>query len=229
MPILPRRFAKLKKILNYRLTDLTIMVENVHKPHNLSALIRSCDAVGVLEAHAINGEEKHPTFNCTAKGSEKWVKLRTHENIKKGISYLKKNGFKIYGTNVDNNSIDYRDCNFTEPTAFVLGAEKWGLSEEAKKMMDQNLYIPMRGMVQSLNVSVAGGVLLFEALRQREINGLKEGKKDIIKKDIYEKILFEWAYPEVAEWCKKEGKLYPKVNDDGEIIETLPRNIRMKY
>ena len=142
MPVLPRRFERLKSTLNRRMSDLTVALEAVEKPHNLSAILRSCDAVGVLDAHAISNEDKNlPTFNSTAQGSQKWVKLHNHKNINVLVKSLKESGFKLYGTILDAGSIDYRECDFTGPTAFFLGAEKWGLSKEAKELMDSYIYI----------------------------------------------------------------------------------------
>ena len=172
MPLLPRRFERLKTVLNQRMSDLTVLVEHVEKPHNLSAILRSCDAVGVLEAHAVSFSGRPRTFNSTAQGSQRWVSLRDHADISTAVHHLKERSFRLYGTNLGVDARDYRDCDFTGPCAFVLGAEKWGLTEEATALMDQAIFIPMRGMVQSLNVSVATATLLFEALRQRQSAGL---------------------------------------------------------
>ena len=229
MPILPRRFQRLKSVLNKRMSDLTVLVENVEKPHNLSAIIRSCDAVGVLEAYAIFNKEKFLTFNSTAQGSQKWVQINQYKETTEAIKILKKKGFKLYGTNLSPKSIDYRECNFTRSTAFVLGAEKWGISEEASSLMDEHIHIPMRGMVESLNVSVAASALLFEALRQRQVANLIPESGEGMSKETYKKKIFEWAYPEVANWCKSEGKLYPELNEKGEIIDELPRTEKMRY
>ncbi len=229
MPLLPRRFKRLQSVLNQRMNDLTVVMENVEKPHNLSAILRTCDAVGVLEAHAVSHEGKLNTFNSTAQGSQKWITLNNHSNIDFAINSLKQKGFRIYGTSLDKHSIDYRECNFLEPTAFVLGAEKWGLSKSSTELMDQSIYIPMRGMVQSLNVSVAAAILLFEALRQRQIAGIIPQDGEGLSNDLYKKKLFEWAYPEVAEWCKSQGREYPSMNLEGEILERLPRTIKIHH
>ncbi len=229
MPLLPRRFERLKAVLKCRMADLTVLVEHVEKPHNLSAILRSCDAVGVLEAHAICKRGKTSTFNSTAQGSQKWVKLHEHSNIESAVKALKEKGFKLYGTNLGIEAKDYRKCKFTGPTAFVLGAEKWGLSEYATNLMDQSIFIPMRGMVQSLNVSVAGATLLFEALRQRQEEKLVPESGEGLTRELYEQTIFEWAYPEVAEWCKYKGRGYPKLNELGEILEVLPRTIKLPH
>ena len=229
MPILPRRFERLRAVLNQRMANLSVLVEHVDKPHNLSAILRSCDAVGVLEAHAVSLSGRSRTYNSTAQGSQRWVPLHGHPNIEAAVKTLKERGFHLYGTNLSVDAVDYRDCDFTGPSAFVLGAEKWGLSEDATKLMDTDVFIPMRGMVQSLNVSVATATLLFEALRQREEAGLAPSVGEGIPGDNYDNVLFEWAYPDVAQWCREQERPYPPLNDVGEIQEELPRTTRLKY
>ena len=228
MPLLPRRFERLRSVLNQRMADLTVLVEHVEKPHNLSAILRSCDAVGVLEAHAVSFSGRPRTFNSTAQGSQRWVPLHDHADIGTAISHLKQRGFRLFGTNLSVDARDYRECDFTGPCAFVLGAEKWGLTEEATALMDQAVYIPMRGMVQSLNVSVATATLLFEALRQRQVAGLAPQNGEGIPAGDYDTLLFEWCYPEVAAWCREQGRPYPPLGDEGEILEELPRTAKLR-
>ena len=229
MPLLPRRYERLKSVLNKRMSNLTVLIENVEKPHNLSAIIRSCDAVGILEAYAIFNKEKYLTFNSTAQGSQKWVQINQYKETTKAIKVLKSKGFKLYGTNLNPTSIDYRECNFKGATAFILGAEKWGISEEAASLVDEHIHIPMRGMVESLNVSVAASALLFEALRQRQVANIIPESGEGMSQETYKEKIFEWAYPEVAQWCKSEGRKYPELNENGEIIDDLPRTRKMRY
>ncbi len=228
MPLLPRRFERLRSVLNRRMADLTVLVEHVEKPHNLSAILRSCDAVGVLEAHAVSLSGRPRTFNSTAQGSQRWVPLHDHADIGTAVEHLKEGGFRLYGTNLGVEARDYRDCDFTGPCAFVLGAEKWGLSAAATTLMDQAVFIPMRGMVQSLNVSVATATLLFEALRQRQAAGLVPKHGEGIPPEHYNTLLFEWAYPQVASWCREQGRPYPALSEQGEILEELPRTSRLR-
>ncbi|KEF41355.1 MAG: RNA methyltransferase [Cyanobium sp. CACIAM 14] len=228
MPLLPRRFERLRAVLDRRMGDLTVLLEHLEKPHNLSAILRSCDAVGVLEAHAVCLEGRLPTFNSTAKGSQKWVPLQRHDNTLAAINALKEQGFRIYGTHLGMEAIDYRCCDFSGPTAFLLGAEKWGLSDVAAEGIDQAIHIPMQGMVQSLNVSVAAAILLFEALRQRQVRGLVPTRGEGVPPERYRDQLFEWAYPEVAAWCRQEERPYPELGHDGEILAELPRGKRMR-
>lgn len=211
------------------MADLTVLLEHVEKPHNLSAILRSCDAVGVLDAHAVSYSGRLRTFNSTAQGSQKWVPLKDHSSIEVAVTTLKKRGFRLYGTHLDANARDYRDCDFCGPTALVLGAERWGLGELTASLMDEGIFIPMRGMVQSLNVSVAAATLLFEALRQRQVAGIAPNNGEGLEPALYKQRLFEWAYPEVATWCQQEGRQYPALNEQGEIQEALPRNVKLRY
>ncbi|MFM7312298.1 MAG: tRNA (guanosine(18)-2'-O)-methyltransferase TrmH [Cyanobium sp.] len=228
MPLLPRRFERLQAVMNRRMADLTVVLEHVDKPHNISAILRSCDAVGVLDAHVISLKGRQATPNDTARGSQKWVALHRHPDSAGILGSLREQGFRLYGTHLGVNARDYRDCDFTGPTAFVLGAEKWGLSETATALVDQALVIPMQGMVQSLNVSVAAATLLFEALRQRRAAGLLPSQGEGVARELRESRLFEWAYPEVAQWCRKEGRPYPELDDEGAIAEELPRSLRLR-
>ena len=228
MPLLPRRYERLKAVLDQRMGDLTLLLEHVEKPHNLSAILRSCDAVGVLEAHAVCLRGRLPTFNSTAQGSQKWVPLQLHESGVAAMQALKARGFRVYGTLLSATAVDYRSCDFTGPTAFVLGAEKWGLSPEAAALVDQAVIIPMRGMVQSLNVSVATAMLLAEALRQRQAAGLVPQAGEGVEPERYRRQLFEWAYPQVAAWCMREGRPYPALTHEGAIAEELPRTLRLR-
>ena len=228
MPLLPRRFERLQSVLNHRMADLTVLLEHVEKPHNLSAILRSCDAVGALEAHAVSFDGRPRTFNSTARGSQKWVPLHDHPDAETAIRCLKERGFRLYGTHLGVNAKDYRDCDFTGPTAFVLGAEKWGLTDQARDLMDEALFIPMRGMVQSLNVSVATATLLFEALRQRQVAGLAPTQGEGLKPEQYQQLLFEWSYPEVARWCREQERPYPALSEEGALMEELPRTVKLR-
>ena len=221
MSILPRRFERIKNVLNCRMRNLTVLVEAVNKPHNLSAILRTCDAAGVFEANFISEKDKVKTFNSTAQGSQKWVKLNNHETTISAVSELKKKGFKLYGTTLNERSTDYRNFDYSENTCFVLGAEKWGLSDQLISKVDESIFIPMSGMVQSLNVSVAASILLFEAIRQRESKSLLPLKGEGLSAEEYEKTLFEWSYPELASIYRKSGNKYPKMNQYGEINEVV--------
>ena len=214
--MIPRRYARLRQVLDRRQPDLTVLMEDVHKPHNLSAIIRTCDAVGVFAVHAVNRHSDTPTYSQVAQGSEKWVKLHSHPDIKTAIRSLQQDHYQVYAAHLSANAIDYRQVNYTQPTAILLGTEKWGVTTEAADLVDGHIIIPMQGMVQSLNVSVANAVILFEAQRQR----LEAGMYDRIRLDsaVYDRTIFEWGYPDIADMYRREGKPYPQLGTEGEII-----------
>jgi len=219
MSVLPRRFKRIKSVLNKRQQNLTVLVEGVSKPHNLSAILRTCDAAGVFEANFICNKHEVKTFNSTAQGSQKWVKLNNHSSSIDAAKKLKNKGFKLFGTTLNKKSIDYRKLDFTQNTCFILGAEKWGLSEDLISEVDECIYIPMYGMVQSLNVSVAASILLFEAIRQRDRVSILPKNGEGIDQEIYQKTLFEWAYPGMKNYYKKNGYKYPEIDENGEICK----------
>lgn len=214
--MIPRRYARIKQILDRRQPDLTVLTEDVHKPHNLSAIIRTCDAVGVFAVHAVNRHSDTPTFSQVAQGSEKWVKLHSHPDIKTAIAHIQQQNHKIYAAHLSDTAIDYRQVDYTQPTAILLGTEKWGVTDEAASLVDGHIVIPMQGMVQSLNVSVANAVILFEAQRQR----LQAGLYDEVRLDpeVYQQTVFEWGYPDLADMYRRQGKPYPKLGEQGEIL-----------
>ncbi len=143
--------------------------------------------------------------------------LRTQSNIKIAITNLQEQGFKVCAAHLSQKAVDYRNLDYTKPTAILLGAEKWGVSKEAAGLVDEHIIIPMVGMVQSLNVSVAAAVILFEAQRQR----LEAGYYDRVRLDpaTYSLVLFEWSYPDLAARYREKGQSYPNLGLEGEIIE----------
>ena len=213
----PERFQKIKDILNKRQPDLTVVLDNIHKPHNLAAIIRSCDAVGVSDIHGISSNEQKVGVNLkSASGSNHWVNLHIHHSIPNVISELKQSGFSIYAANDSAKAIDYRKIDYTKPSVIVLGAELDGILPETLDVVDEEIKIPMQGMVESLNVSVANAVILFEAQRQRLKVGLYE--KCRLDKNTFEKLLFEFSYPEAAKVYQSKGEPYPELDTEGQII-----------
>ncbi len=192
------RLEKIKRVLNYKQPTLQIFLEDVHDPHNISAVMRSADAVGVLNFYFSrkNNEKVNISQNVT-QGSYKWLfpKKINYEDRIEFIKSKKKEGFRVYTTYLDDSSINFREANFKEPSLIVLGNEKDGVSKELLKEADQNIIIPMYGMSQSLNVSVAAAVILYEAQRQREEAGFYDQVQ--LSKNEYEKILKEWLFREI--------------------------------
>ena len=214
----PERFQKIKKVLNKRQPDLTVIMENVHKPHNIAAILRSCDAVGIGKVYGISNSEQRVGVNLkSASGANHWVNLEVKSTMNKCIHQLKAKGFSIYCANRSKNSVDYRKIDYTKSTAIVLGAELDGVSENMINNTDGEIKIPMQGMVESLNVSVANAIILFEAQRQRNKAGNYNSKR--LDDSIYQRLLFEFSYPEVASILNKNQASYPDLDDEGQIIK----------
>ncbi len=213
----PRRFRRIRSVLERRQPDLTVVLENVHKPHNFSAVVRTADAVGIWEAHAVVLEGGLPLHHLAAGGSKRWVKVRVHSDLEGALAALGDGGFQLLAAHPSGGAVDFRAVDFTRPTAVLFGQEKDGLTEEALAAADARIRIPMEGMVASLNVSVAAALILFEAQRQRRAAGHYEESR--LDPEIFERTLFEWCYPEIAEQCRRRGAEYPALTDQGEIAD----------
>lgn len=154
-----------------RQKTLAIVLENVDDPHNVGAILRSCDAFGVGEVHLLYTINKAPRNrelkSKSAASAAKWLKITKWDSVSKLVAYLKKKKFKIAVTKLTGNSVDPASVDLSKPVAMVIGNEHDGVSDQLSKKADLNLVIPMIGFVQSFNVSVAAALLLYEASRQR--------------------------------------------------------------
>ena len=211
----PERFRRLSLALERRQPDLTVLMERVHKSHNLSAILRNCDAVGVLEAHAVLPPDGFDIHAHTSAGTAKWVRVRRYISTEVAVDALKGRGFHILAAHPGPEAIDFRNVDFTKPTALMMGAELFGLSDKALELANVRVSIPMVGMAQSFNVSVATALLLFEAFRQREAAGMYQSSR--LEPEEFDRILFEWAYPRIARHLRARGTPYPTIAPDGDI------------
>lgn len=163
-----RRLNRLVQVLRHRQPDMTIVMENIHDPHNVSAVMRSCDAAGVMEVQLIYTDTDFPYIGKKSSASaKKWVELRQFKNVKDCCKKLHEEGFTIFATHLEEKAKSLYEIDMTKKIAIVVGNEHKGVSSEAARLADGILQIPMFGMIQSLNVSVATAVILFEAVRQR--------------------------------------------------------------
>jgi tRNA (guanosine-2'-O-)-methyltransferase len=166
-----QRIAKVKKVLAGRFADLRVVLEEVKNTHNASAVVRTCDAAGILFLDVISRENlPFPVNEAISTRAEKWLNIDTFTDTKECLSLLKAQGFAIAATYLGDDTIPYTDVDFTKPIAVVFGNEAEGISLEARDMADFAIRIPMAGMVRSLNLSVSAGIILYEALRQRLVS-----------------------------------------------------------
>tara|TARA_R110000744_G_scaffold13361_19_gene38939 strand:- start:34 stop:801 length:768 start_codon:yes stop_codon:yes gene_type:complete len=209
------RYQRIRKLLATRQPSLTICLEQVHKPHNVSALIRSCDAVGINRIHAV-WDSNARLRKKTSMGAENWVYTDMHANIGDAVRHLKQQDMQILVTHLSDDSVDFREIDYTKPTAIILGQEKSGATEDAIALADKNIVIPMVGMVQSLNVSVAAAVVLYEAQRQRELAGMYNTIN--LSEEECQRVLFEGGFPVLSRVCKNKAIDYPHIDENGNIV-----------
>jgi tRNA (guanosine-2'-O-)-methyltransferase len=220
-----RRFDRIVATLSRRQPDLSIAMENVHKTRNFGALARTCDAVGIGVIHAITPDDSRVVLgHKTAGGTERWLSVRRHPNIATAYADFRDRGFTLLAADLGPDTVDFREVDYTIPTVIVVGSELDGLSMEAAMNADDRIHVPLMGMVESLNVSVAAGVILFEAARQRQQAGLYARRR--ISDEEYTRLLFEWLHPAVARYCRAHRRAYPGLDDDGEIREPISGNRR---
>ncbi len=213
----PERSARLRAVLDRRQPDLVLVTDFVNKQRNLSAIVRNCDAAGVMSVHAVLGEEDYRSYRGTAMGSHRWVEVVRHQTACSAISHLQERGFQVVAAHLGERAGDYRAVDYCRPTAILLGAERRGVSRDAIAAVDGCITVPMMGMVESYNVSVASGIILAEAQRQRQLAGLYDHCR--IDPETYQRLLFEWAYPELRAYCEKQGLAYPPIDESGELVE----------
>ncbi len=187
-----KRLEKMKRVLNFRQPDLTVVCENIHDPHNVSAILRSCDAVGVLSVHLLYNLEKFPKLGRKSSASaNKWINIQKHKKYSDVKQVLQNQGMRIFATFLDPSAKSIFEIDWTLPSAIIVGNEHRGVSDDALQIADQKIYIPMFGMVESLNVSVATAVILYEICRQR----LQAGFYSVPKSE-------DWILQHLKKWLE---------------------------
>ncbi len=197
------RLKRLRECLSKKQMGLRLYLEDVKNYHNVSAIIRTADATGVLYIY-YSLEGRLPVNDSITCGAHKWVIL---ERVKEKASFLKEmkdRGYKIVVTALSNDSVDFREIDYRDKTLIVMGNELEGVSEEVREKADVIARIPMHGMVQSLNVSVATALMLYEAERQRKAKGLYEVKQ--VPDALEEELLFKWGFKDVLK-KKARGRI----------------------
>ena len=169
----PERTERLNKVLSKRQPGITVVLENVSDPHNISAVMRTCDAIGIQDIYVLNTViGKHKKWGANSSSSAaKWLTIHQFTDVNACFEALRKNYQKIYITHLSSDAADLYDLNLTESVALVFGNEHSGVSDELIGLCDGNFIIPQVGIIKSLNISVACAVTLYEAYRQKKIAG----------------------------------------------------------
>lgn len=187
----PERIQKLITVLNKRQDDITVVLENISDPHNISAVMRTCDAVGVQDIYVLNTKiPRHKKWGARSSSSAaKWLTIHQFDNAPECFLSLRNRYSKILTTHLSSDALNLYEADFTGSTAIIFGNEHDGVSEEIRKLADGNILIPQAGIIRSLNISVACAVVLYEAFRQKFQAGHYNHSRldDVRMKDLLDK------------------------------------------
>ncbi len=192
----PDRREKIQTVLSKRQNDITIVLENVFDPHNISAVMRTCDAVGVQELYVLNTKiPRHKKWGAKSSSSAaKWLTVYQFDNAEECFSELRKKYSKILTTHLSSDAVNLYEIDLTQPVALIFGNEHSGVSEEIRKLADGNFIIPQSGIIRSLNISVACAVTLYEAYRQKALAGHYDKAK--LNEKVLKDLMDKWGYEE---------------------------------
>lgn len=184
------RRANFKKVLDRRSKHFTVAIEDIYKPHNASALVRSCDVFGLQTINVIQNKYTFKASNRVARGAQKWLDFtyfnkKNKNNSLECIAYLKQQGYQIIATTPHNDSCLLSQFDISKPSAFFFGVEKQGLSDDILSNADGFLKIPMVGFTESLNISVAAAIILHNATERLRASDINWQLSDKEKMDYY--------------------------------------------
>lgn len=194
----PERTNKLIKVLSKRQANLTVVMENVQDPHNISAVLRTCDAVGIQDVYILTTKiPRHKKFGYKSSSSAlKWLTIHEFDNLEECMSAVRKNFSKILTTHLSSDAVQLYDIDFTESVALVFGNEHSGVTDECRALADGNFIIPQMGIIQSLNISVACAVSIYEAMRQKMVAGHYDHAS--LPKEQMDGLLTQWGVEELT-------------------------------
>jgi tRNA (guanosine-2'-O-)-methyltransferase len=174
--LVPSRKARIDEVVASRTRTLTVVMESFCDPQNVNAVLRTCEAFGVQEVHVVEGPMKPYGRNKKiSQNADKWLDLRRWKRTADCLAHLRAQGFRAYAAHLGDGSRPLAGLSFADKVALVFGNESRGVSDEAVALCDARYAIPMRGFVQSLNVSVAVAVSLSRALERREAERGRHG------------------------------------------------------
>lgn len=195
----PERKQRLTSVLDKRQGNITVVLENVFDPHNISAVMRTCDAVGMQDIYILNTKiPRHKKWGAKSSSSAaKWLTIHQFEHAGECFSSLRKHYSTILTTHLSSDAISLHNIDFTKSIALVFGNEHSGVSDEIRALADGNFIIPQVGIIRSLNISVACAVTLYEAYRQKSNAGhYNQQSLDGVR---YDELLKEWSVPTAPE------------------------------
>jgi tRNA (guanosine-2'-O-)-methyltransferase len=189
----PERTERLLSVMSKRQPDLAVVLENVFDPHNISAVMRTCDAVGIQDVFVLNTKiPRHKKWGARSSSSAaKWLTVHQYDQADLCFRDLRSRYSRIFTTHLSTDAVSLYEIDFTESVALVFGNEHAGVSEEIRRMADGNFIIPQMGIIRSLNISVACAVSIYEALRQKTNAGHYKNQR--MPAERATKLLNEWG------------------------------------
>lgn len=189
----PERYQRIINVLNKRQNNLAVVLENVFDPHNISAVMRSCDAVGIQDIYVLNSKiPRHKKWGAKSSSSAaKWLSVHQFTDVQTCFEALRKRYDKILTTHLSSDAVEIYDIDFTRSLALVFGNEHDGVSEEIRALADGNFIIPQVGIIKSLNISVACAVTIYEAYRQKSRAGHYDQRN--LPEPRFNTLLKEWG------------------------------------
>jgi len=206
----PERRERLLSVLNKRQNDITVVLENVFDPHNISAVMRTCDAVGVQDIYVLNTRiPPHKKWGAKSSSSAaKWLTIHQYTDAQECFAALRRNYQLILTTHLSSDAVPLHSIDFTGRIALVFGNEHSGVSDEIRALADGNFIIPQTGIIKSLNISVACAVTLYEALRQKTVAGHYAERR--LEPERFGKLLTEWGFLDA-----EAGEILTEKNSEG--------------
>lgn len=191
----PERRERLLSVINKRQSNLTVVLENVEDPHNISAAMRTCDAVGIQDMYVLTNKTPRRHWGRRSSSSaDKWLTVHQFTDVNLLFAELRQRFDKIYTTHLSSDAVSLYDIDFTGSVALIFGSEHYGISTETSALADGNFIIPMQGIIRSLNISVACAISIYEAMRQKMAAGQYD--QPSLPAAQRETLLNEWGFKE---------------------------------
>jgi tRNA (guanosine-2'-O-)-methyltransferase len=192
----PERSEKLLRVLNHRQDNLTVLMENVQDPHNISAVMRTCESVGIQDIYILNTRmPRHEKFgHRSSSSSAKWLTVHQFDDVQACFAELRAKYDKIFTTHLSSDAVSLYDMDFTGKMVLVFGNEHSGVSEEVRAQADGNFIIPQVGIIRSLNISVACAVTIYEAYRQKKLAG--HYNQSSLPQQRIQTLMTDWGFKE---------------------------------
>ena len=189
----PERREKIERVLRHRQPDLTVILENVFDPHNISAVMRSCESVGIQDMYVLNTRiPRHKKWGSRSSSSAaKWLTVHQYSDAQACFAEIRRSYDVILTTFLEKGASDLYSLDLTRRVALVFGNEHSGVSEEVRALADGNFVIPQQGIIQSLNISVACAVTIYEAYRQKKNAGHYDQQR--LTDSRYQELWAQWS------------------------------------